>query len=55
MIEDVDVKGAVRVSSSDNTLASFDDSSRHLVQEKHPSARSDLNFPFPSDDNDEPG
>lgn len=42
------------VLSSDNTLASFDDSTRQLLQEIHPSSRSDLNFPNPPNDNDEP-
>ena len=52
-LSDGDVTGAVRLASSNDTLAPFDDETLTGLQSKHPSAPSDLELPDPPEDTSE--
>ena len=47
-----DIKGAIRVQSSNDTILPFDDNTLSVIKNKHPSRHSDSNMPeFPSAEN----
>ena len=49
-LSDGDVTGAVRLASSNDTLAPFDDETLSGLQSKHPSSSPDIEFPEPPND-----
>lgn len=46
-VDDYDIKGAIRILSSSETMAPHDDQTIRLLQEKHPPSSPDLQFPEP--------
>ncbi|KAL1448357.1 hypothetical protein WDU94_014016 [Cyamophila willieti] len=49
-VSDFDIKGAIKVLSSDDTLAPFDQETLEALKTKHPTPSRELDFPCPPDD-----